>query len=182
MRGIPACLRLLSGLHFLVAGTACYLVLLLAGLRAMDCIWSAFRYGKYREGFGQRNYWDERTAASIRNGRCIWFHAVSVGRGELYSASISVRDNGGPTSRLAIGSCQRQPRPAMTWLAAQISRAHSVFYCTARFQLGRPCAAMRSSCSPDLLVLAELELWPNLDSYCPKNWRTRVAIVNGRLE
>ena len=55
---------------------------------------------------------------------------------------------------------------------------HTVFYCPIDFSWATKRAVDRIR--PDLLVLAELELWPNLIQ-ATRNSGARVAIVNGRL-
>ena len=55
---------------------------------------------------------------------------------------------------------------------------HTVFYCPLDFSWATNRAMRRVR--PDLLVLAELELWPNLIQ-AARGFGARVAIVNGRL-
>ena len=63
-------------------------------------------------------------------------------------------------------------------LAKKKYAEHSVFYCPLDFSWATAAAMRRIR--PDLLVLAELELWPNLIR-AARHHGAKVAVINGRL-
>ena len=136
--------------------------------------WIAYRMlrtGRYRAGWGEKLL--GRVPIRAGNGSCIWMHAVSVGevnllaplierlesRGQLRCVMSSTTDTG-----LALA---RRKYPRLSTFYAPLDFSWSV---------GRAMQRIR----PDLLVLAELELWPNLIRAARKRG-TRIAVVNGRL-
>ena len=111
----------------------------------------------------------------VREGSrpCAWFHAVSVGEVNLLQTLL---DRFNAIFRVGTASSPRRPKPGLNWherntpdIRSSIVRSISV---------GR--SMRRAADRPDLLVLAELELWPNLIRLA-KQHQCRVAIVNGRL-
>ncbi|TWU23646.1 3-deoxy-D-manno-octulosonic acid transferase [Bythopirellula polymerisocia] len=135
-------------------------------------LWSAWRHGKYREGFSEK-FWGnvpQRTS----NRPCIWLHAVSVGEVNLLSTMICEIANKRPEVEIVISTTTKTGYD----LARKKYAAHAVFYCPLDFSWAVKRAILRIR--PDLLVLAELELWPQLISMA-KEQGVRVAIINGRL-
>lgn len=136
-------------------------------------VWSAATKGKYREGFAAKLL----GSAPLRQGNrpCIWLHAVSVGEVNLLATTLAEiarrRDDLdvviSTTTRTGYELAQRKYGPR-----------HTVFYCPLDFTWATKRAMRRVR--PDVLVLAELELWPNLIA-AAKRYGGRVAIVNGRL-
>lgn len=61
-----------------------YLVMLL--LASPWILWSAFKHGKYREGFGEKLL--GRVPERQGDGPCLWFHAVSVGEVNLLATVL----------------------------------------------------------------------------------------------
>ena len=119
-------------------------------------VWQAVRKGKYREGFAAK-FLGLRAAARSSQRPCVWLHAVSVGEVNLLAPLL--RQIARAAARLGVrhlhhhhdrhGPGQEEIRRALT---SSIARWIS---------LG-PCAAAMRRIRPDVLVLAELELWPNL--------------------
>src|SRR3954464_6165834 len=147
-----------------------YLVVLLAALPWL--LFQALFRGKYREGFAAK-FWGavpERKSS----GACIWFHAVSVGEVNLLAVVLSAAKKNRPDVECVISTT------TMTGfaLAKKKYADHCVFYCPLDFTWAVRRAMRRIR--PALLVLAELELWPNLIA-AAKSHGTRVAIANGRL-
>lgn len=135
-------------------------------------LYAAIRYGKYREGWRQKLL----GSVPIRSGknRCIWLHAVSVGEVNLLAPLIARWDAQYPDWECVISTTTL----AGYALARKRYAPRTVFYCPLDFtwSVGRAIRRMR----PDLLVLAELELWPNLVA-AAKQAGAKVAIINGRL-
>ncbi len=146
--------------------------LLLLAMASPWLVWQAVRKGKYREGFAAKFFGAVPRRTSQR--RCVWLHAVSVGEVNLLVPLVVEIERRWPDCECVISTT------TMTGMALARSRfAHlSVFYCPLDFSFAVRRAMRRIR--PDLLVLAELELWPNLISAARRSG-ARVAIVNGRL-
>lgn len=134
--------------------------------------YKAIRQGKYRQGFAAKFF----GAVPARQGDrpCVWLHAVSVGEVNLLSTLLAEIARRRPSWECVISTT------TMTGyaLARKKYAAHTVFYCPLDFSWAVRRAMRRIR--PDCLVLAELELWPNLIR-AARAHRARVAVVNGRL-
>jgi 3-deoxy-D-manno-octulosonic-acid transferase len=128
--------------------------------------------GKYREGFAAKflGAVPQRTS----DAPCIWLHAVSVGEVNLLAVLLAEITKRRPDVVCVISTT------SMTGyeLARKKYSQHTVFYCPLDFSWAVRRAMRRIR--PSLLVLAELELWPNLIR-AAKESGAAVAIVNGRL-
>jgi 3-deoxy-D-manno-octulosonic-acid transferase len=135
-------------------------------------IYQALRNGKYREGFGERFFGLAPRRDSDR--RCVWLHAVSLGEVNLLQTIVQRIETEHPdwdvviSSTTATGYAQAKkrygPRP--------------VFYAPLDFSWAVNNVLHRLR--PDLLLLAELEVWPNLLAAARRHG-VQVAVVNGRL-
>jgi 3-deoxy-D-manno-octulosonic-acid transferase len=147
-----------------------YAVLLL--IAAPWFLYQAIFRGKYREGFAAKflGFVPARTS----NAQCIWFHAVSVGEVNLLGVLLKEAADKRPDIECVISTT------TMTGLelAQKKYPERNVFYCPLDFTWAVRRAMQRIR--PSLLVLAELELWPNLIA-AAKEHGAKVAIVNGRL-
>jgi 3-deoxy-D-manno-octulosonic-acid transferase len=132
----------------------------------------ALRTGKYREGFGEKllGLVPRRNSTS----KCIWLHAVSLGEVSLIGPLVAELRRRHPEFQLVISTTTLTGHA----LAASRYPENTVFYCPLDFTWAVRRAVRRIR--PDLLVLAELELWPNLIA-AARNSGAQVAIVNGRL-
>jgi 3-deoxy-D-manno-octulosonic-acid transferase len=135
-------------------------------------LWSAFKHGKYREGFGEKLL--GRVPLRQGDGPCIWLHAVSVGEVNLLATTLGELMQRGSEIDIFISTTTKAGHE----LAKKKYAAHTVFYCPLDFSWATREAMQRIR--PNLLVLAELELWPNLIA-AAKEQGARVAIINGRL-
>ena len=147
-----------------------YLMLLL--LASPWLFYGACLQGKYRHGWGQKLF--GRVPQRTQTGPCVWFHAVSVGEVNVLEPllkRIAVRN---PTWQCVISTTTRTGYE----LACRKYATQQVFYCPLDFSWSVATALDRIR--PDLLVLTELELWPNLIQLA-KQRGVRVAVVNGRL-
>ncbi len=149
---------------------AVYLLLLVAASPWLA--WKALRKGKYREGFAAKFLGCVPRRTSERP--CVWLHAVSVGEVNLLVPLVAELAHGWPDCQCVISTT------TMTGMALARTRFAelSVFYCPLDFSFAVRRAMGRIR--PDLVVLAELELWPNLIAAACRAG-ARVAIVNGRL-
>lgn len=135
-------------------------------------VYAAVRHGKYRAG------WAEKFLGNVplRQGTrpCVWFHAVSVGEVNVLQSLLAQFDRECPDFDYVVSTT--------TATGYQVARqkygSHRVCYCPLDFSwaVKRACDRIR----PDLLVLVELEVWPNLIRVAHQR-SIPVAIVNGRL-
>jgi 3-deoxy-D-manno-octulosonic-acid transferase len=135
-------------------------------------IYQRLRHGKYREGWAAK-FWGqvpERKGAA----QCIWFHAVSVGEVNLLAPLIERWERLHPDWECVISTTTQ----AGYHLALKRYAPRIVVYCPLDFTWAVRRAMTRLR--PDLLVLTELELWPNLIA-AARRTGAKVVIVNGRL-
>ena len=146
--------------------------LLLLVLFSPWLLYAAIRKGKYREGLGAKflGRVPQRTGA----GRCVWLHAVSVGEINVLGPLLLQLEQEHPSWECVISTTTKTGYA----LARKKYAPRPVFYCPLDFSwaVNRALRSVR----PDLLVLVELELWPNL-IWAAQRQDTKVAIVNGRL-
>ena len=135
-------------------------------------VWKSLQTGKYRQGF-----WIRLTGrVPVRQGDrpCIWLHAVSVGEVNLLAPLIDQLERDIQGCECVISSTTDTGLA----LACEKFAPRQVFRCPLDFSwaVGTTLRRIR----PDVLVLAELELWPNLIRMA-KSRGANIAIVNGRL-
>jgi 3-deoxy-D-manno-octulosonic-acid transferase len=135
-------------------------------------LYSAVRHGKHREGFAEKLLGHVPKRAGDRP--CVWLHAVSVGEVNLLATTIAELVKREPTWEIVISTTTKSGYD----LARKKYADRTVFYCPLDFSWATAAAMRRVR--PSLLVLAELELWPNLIR-AAKRQAARVAIINGRL-
>ena len=135
-------------------------------------VWRAIRQGKYREGFAAKLFGRVPRRESDRT--CVWLHAVSVGEVNLLGTLIGQIRGSRPDWECVVSTT------TVTGMALTRKRYAdlSVFYCPLDFSWAVRAALGRVR--PDLLVLVELELWPNLVR-AARERGARVAVINGRL-
>jgi 3-deoxy-D-manno-octulosonic-acid transferase len=135
-------------------------------------IWQAIRTGKYRDGYREKLF----GTVPRREGEatCVWLHAVSVGEVNLLATLLREWRAAHPDWQFVVSTTSR----AGYELACKKYADLTVFYCPLDFSWAVRNAMRRIR--PTMLVLAELELWPNLIATA-KAHGARVAIVNGRL-
>lgn len=147
-----------------------YLGLLIIALPKL--LWSAWRHGKYRHGWVAK-LWGH---VPLRQGTrtCCWLHAVSVGEVNLLASIIEALASRRPDVEVVVSATTQSGYD----LACRNYPHLQVFYCPLDFSwaVHRTLRRIR----PDVLVLAELELWPQLIA-AARSYGTRIAIVNGRL-
>ena len=135
--------------------------------------WAAWRTGKYREGFAEKLL--GRAPRREGDRYCVWLHAVSVGEVNLLAVLIDELRARHPDWELCVSTTTKT---GYDLAQKKYGAEHTVFYCPMDFTWATRAAIGRVR--PDLLLLAELELWPNLIS-AAKRHGAEVAIVNGRL-
>jgi 3-deoxy-D-manno-octulosonic-acid transferase len=149
------------------------LIYLLTLVLAMPwLLWQRLRHGKYREGLAARFL--GKIPRRKGRSRCIWLHAVSVGEVNLLAPILARFERLHPDWECVISTTTQ----AGYALAQKRYAPRTVFYMPLDFTWAVRRAMRRIR--PDLLVLAELELWPNLIR-AAKAFRAKVAVINGRL-
>lgn len=147
-----------------------YLLLLI--LVSPVLLFRAVRTGKYRTGWKQRLF----GAVPCRNNSrpCIWFHAVSVGEVNLLPPLVQSLRAAYPDWEVVISTTTR------TGMEVARKRFPDLvaFYSPLDFSWAVARAFRRIR--PSVLVLTELEIWPNLIR-AAKARGIRLAIINGRL-
>jgi 3-deoxy-D-manno-octulosonic-acid transferase len=135
-------------------------------------LWAMLWTGKYRSGYLHKLF--GLVPKREGNETCVWFHAVSVGEVNLLDTPLRELNSAHPDWQIVISTTSR----AGYELARKKYADFVVFYCPLDFSWAVRTAMRRVR--PTLLVLAELELWPNL-ILAAKEHGARVAIVNGRM-
>ncbi len=135
-------------------------------------LYQRLRHGKYREGWNAK-FWGD---VPKRHGKkpCIWLHAVSVGEVNLLEPILKRWDAMHPDWDCVISTTTQTGYK----LAQKKYAPRTVVYCPLDFTWAVSRAMRRIR--PTLLVLTELELWPNLVA-AAKRQGAKLAIVNGRL-
>ncbi len=135
-------------------------------------LWCRLRHGKYRDGWSQK-LWGR---VPVRRSRkpCLWLHAVSVGEVNLLEPLIARWEQAHPDWEIVISTTTQTGYA----LAQQRYAPRMIFYAPLDFTWAVTRALRHNR--PTLLVLAELELWPNwiAAAHCKG---ARVAVINGRL-
>lgn len=135
-------------------------------------VYHAIRKGKYRAGWSAK-LWGAAPRRTSQ-GECVWFHAVSVGEVTLLKTLITRFESVHPDVECVISTTTSTGYE----LAQRMYAPRTVFYCPLDFSWAVRRALRRVR--PSMLVLAELEVWPNLIREA-KASGVKVAVVNGRL-
>jgi 3-deoxy-D-manno-octulosonic-acid transferase len=135
-------------------------------------MWQSLRTGKYREGFREKLL--GLVPRREGNATCVWVHAVSVGEVNLIAILLRELRVAHPDWQFVVSTTSRTGYE----LARKKYADLSVFYCPLDFSWAVRNAMRRVR--PTILVLAELELWPNLIK-AAKDHGAQVAITNGRM-
>lgn len=146
--------------------------LMLLGVCSPWLVYQSLRTGKYRQGFAAKflgSVPERRTT-----GPCVWLHAVSVGEVNVLRTLVARLEAEHPEWELVITTTTRTGYE----LACKRFAEHTVCYCPLDFSWAVNRAMRRLR--PNLLVLAELELWPNLIRAAQAHG-AKVAVINGRL-
>jgi len=135
-------------------------------------LYRRLRYSKYREG------WPAKLLGCVPQRRgerpCLWLHAVSVGEVNLLEPILQRWRTQHPEWDIVISTTTQTGYA----LARRKYGGITVTYCPLDFSWAVRRAMQHIR--PTLLVLAELELWPNLIAAAKKHG-AKVAVINGRL-
>ena len=128
--------------------------------------------GKSRRGWLQKFF--GTVPSRTQSGPCLWLHAVSVGEVNLLQPVIDQLLQQQPTLQIAVST---STETGFDLAQARYSR-HQVFFCPHDFSWAINNVLKRIN--PDAIVLAELELWPNLIAVAGKH-QIPVIVINGRI-
>lgn len=135
-------------------------------------LYSALRKGKYRGGLAAK--WFGQVPVRESKRKCAWLHAVSVGEVNLLAPLLAELERRHPAWEFVISTTSATGYA----LAKKKYASKTVFYCPLDFTWAVKNALRRLR--PDVLILAELELWPNL-IMAAKQHGAAIAVFNGRL-
>jgi len=147
-----------------------YLATIIAALPWL--LFQRLRHGKYRDGLAAK-FWGS-VPRRTGGARCLWLNAVSVGEVNLLEPIVRNWQQLHPDWDCVISTTTK----AGYQLACKKYAPRLVFYCPLDFTWAVRRALQHIR--PDLLVLAELELWPNLIA-AARSAGVKVAVINGRL-
>jgi 3-deoxy-D-manno-octulosonic-acid transferase len=135
-------------------------------------IYTAIRKGEYRSGWAAKIF--GRVPLRTGQGPCVWLHAVSVGEVNMLAPLLIQLEREHPGLDCVISTTRRTGY----LLARQKYAPRPVFYCPLDFSwaVRRAMRCIR----PNLLVLTESELWPNL-ILAARQHGAQVAVINGRI-
>ncbi|TWU63124.1 3-deoxy-D-manno-octulosonic acid transferase [Crateriforma conspicua] len=154
-----------------------FVYLLMLALASPWILYRVIAHGRYRRG-GRQKLWGLSPSDAERlrgdDRPCIWFHAVSVGEVNLLSSLVPEVQDALPQFRLLVSTSTDTGFD----LAVDRFGADRVFFCPLDFSWAVKSTIRRLR--PRMLVLTELELWPNLIR-CSERLGVPVAVINGRL-
>jgi 3-deoxy-D-manno-octulosonic-acid transferase len=140
-------------------------------------VYRRLRHGRYRRGVGEKLF-----GLSAESGRrlrrdatsLVWMHAVSVGEVNLLPGLVRRFEAENRDCRVVISTSTDTGYD----LAVRRFGAERVFFCPLDFSwaVGRTLRHLQ----PQMLVLVELELWPNLVRLATRRG-SQVVVVNARL-
>ena len=135
-------------------------------------VFKAVRIGKYRAGLAEKFFGTGPARDSDRP--CLWFHAVSVGEVLLLRRVVAALVERRPDVEIVISTTTNTGME----VARQYFGQHRLIYFPLDFSwaVSRAIARVR----PDVVALAELELWPNFIA-AAKRSGARIAVINGRM-
>ncbi len=148
-----------------------YLVLVLVASPYL--FWAAATKGKYREGFAEK-FLGRVPCRPDETSQHLWLHAVSVGEVNLLAPLIKELQQTYPGATFHITTTTQAGHALATTKYAE----HTVSYAPLDFSWAVQRAYQRIQ--PDAVLLAELELWPNLIRFADR-YDAKIAVVNGRL-
>lgn len=136
-------------------------------------LWAAAFKGKYRAGFAAK-FFGVVPSRPENSTQHFWLHAVSVGEVNLLAPLLKELQQTYPDATFHITTTTKAGHD----LAITKYAEHTVSYAPLDFSWAVKRAYRRIQ--PDAVLLAELELWPNLIRFADPHG-AKIAVVNGRL-
>jgi 3-deoxy-D-manno-octulosonic-acid transferase len=127
---------------------------------------------RYRGGWAQRL---GKVSRKESGKQCIWIHAVSIGEVNAARTLIDAIKTALPDYEIVISSTTDT---GLARASTLYDKQHSVFYFP--FDLSWVMKKTFDRLRPDIILLMELEVWPNLSSIAQQR-KIPVVVVNGRI-
>lgn len=137
-------------------------------------LWRRVTQGRYRHGWSSKLFGKLPTIQCDSENKTLWFHAVSVGELQVIRPLVERAERELPLSKIIVTTAT----DAGYALACKLYGKHSVSYAPMDFSWAISNALSRVR--PDLIILAELELWPNWIRLATRR-KIPIAVINGRL-
>lgn len=137
-------------------------------------IYQMLRYGKYRTGFAQRLGAVPPSLQGTSTAPTIWFHAVSVGEVFAIGGLVDHLRQRWPDRRVVVSTTTDTGQK----LARTRFGEANVFYFP--LDLGLAIRPYLEHLRPEMIVIAETELWPNFLRLAKRSG-ARIAVVNARI-
>jgi len=141
--------------------------------------WRSLSAPDYRRGWSQRlglkQPWQRDTRQPV-----IWFHAVSMGETAAASSLISQTLTAFPNHKILVTNMTPTGAAQVRRQFAEAMAQGRVVQQYLPYDLPWVINGFLKRVNPDLLVIVETELWPNLLFYCQRR-QIPVALANGRM-
>lgn len=140
-------------------------------------LYRSIRHGRYRRGVAEKLLGLTKSRGAALRGdawKTIWIHAVSVGEVNLLPELVESLKAGSSKTSVVVSTSTDTGYD----LACQLFGADRVFFAPLDFSWAVRRTLKNLKCNE--LILAELELWPNLIAGASK-LNIPIAVVNGRL-
>ncbi len=135
-------------------------------------LWRMATQNRYRHGWPQRL---GRCTRKHPGKKCIWIHAVSVGEVNAAKTVMDALGQQFPAYEIILSSTTDT---GYARACALYEKQYTVFYFP--FDLSWVMRRAISNLKPNLILLMELEVWPNLTAIAHSQ-NIPVAVINGRL-
>ena len=135
-------------------------------------VWRSWKHGRFRRGWIDKFFGPSQAPPTART--VVWLHAVSVGEVQVLRTLVETLESERPDLNLAISVTTDSGMD----LATKLFPKHFLFFTP--FDFTWSIKKTFRKVQPKLIVLAELELWPNWLLHAEKAG-CPVAVINGRL-
>ena len=135
-------------------------------------VWRSWKHGRFRRGWIDKFFGPSQAPPTART--VVWLHAVSVGEVQVLRTLVETLESERPDLNLAISVTTDSGMD----LATKLFPKHFLFFTP--FDFTWSIKKTFRILQPKLIILAELELWPNWLLHAEKAG-CPVAVINGRL-
>jgi 3-deoxy-D-manno-octulosonic-acid transferase len=139
-------------------------------------VWRSLRTGRYRSGLAAKLL-GCNSLPPRRAGQRIWLHGVSVGEIQLLQPLMAQLRDALPDAEFVVSTTTDTGMDLAQKLYSQLPSTHLIHF---PFDFSWAVRRTLKNVDADLLVLGELEVWPNLMQIAHQI-QLPVAVVNGRL-
>lgn len=137
-------------------------------------LWRRVTQGRYQHGWNSKLLGILPRIPRDAESKTLWFHAVSVGELQVIRPLVERAESELPLAKILVTTST----DAGFALACKLYNKHAVSYAPMDFTWAISNALSRIQ--PDLIILAELELWPNWIRLASRR-KIPIAVINGRL-